>query len=396
MSNHESNQRLSSESEKEYNSALTDEFVAGLSSMPGLDGVTNNSCNRRREMKDVVEEVLTSESDKQFVADSSFIEELCKIDYNTKNEAIQNTDTVVEKPQMNNRFTNDVVGEVLTSESDKEYAADSDIMEEIRTIDLDNLHKTVSPTVSSVPQKKRQVMESNPDSKPIQSGTYQPETIKRMQIIDSKQDSKPCANKKPDASSTNNSAHAHGNNDEVDTAVSSKRRKLEKLPGTAVVTPNKIQQPIETVTDRIQLQADNNVVINETLRSIRNAKYNSVLKGENAYLNNLILSMEKSFFVKGRVVGRIPMGVKSLNQRVLFEKGIYYECHKNRENFLKKIDSMRNNKKSKNPYNKEYRILQGEEALIPDYDDIVVRNCSDLNHTLSRYSKTLKEWMDSL
>ena len=340
------NHQLSSESEKEYNAASTEDFVACLVNMPGVDG-----------------------------------------------------DTVMQKK--------DVLSQ-LTSDSDKEYNIDSSWYKELQNIDLDQFCESKSTSATNQNKQVSGNMESSKpgtkitdDTKPGAVGTDQYKTKLRNGRYKNDFET-PMSSEKSKVDKLNSSACAPKMiQDSAKTSYVSGKRQAEKLSYSAVVTPHKYPRTtgMSSIKDGCTQSPNpgsNKVVITETLRSVQKLPDDNFLQGDNLYLHKLIISLEKSFFGNKRVISSIPTTLKELNRKVLVEKKIFSESYKSRHNFMLKINVLRQDIKSKNPYKKEYAKLQREEALIPDYDDIVARNSRDLNKTLYQYYKTLKEWMDTM
>ena len=313
--------------------------------------------------------VLTSESEKEYnaVLTDDFVEGLCKMPLTREQVEIESEPNLNILSNSNRDKTDDNnVSEVLTSESDKEYGASLSFNEYIRNFDLESLENSTKNSNSN--------MNNSKDQKEVITG----------------------------GKVKDNYTSSDGLTNVTERNIESyeKKRKNEKLSGAVVVTPHKIHKPEIATNNKpksnnAQKLPGNTLRQSETLLSVRSIKHDNTLKGENSYLNNKIISLENRFFVKGRIVTDIPQLLKDLNRKVSFEKRVYYESVSNYEQFMQKINGLRKNKKSKNPYLHEYSVLQREEAYIPNYVDLVKRNCSDLNNTLALYHKTFKDWTDS-
>ena len=336
----ENSKILSSESEKEYNSVLTDDFVQGLLTMPGVDGKPGSTMsNHSRKLKN----------------DDNFP------DHSKEHGIVRETSE--EKAIASEEI------QVLSSES-SEYGVDGEFIQEMYNIDIDNLRNSNPMPNKNPPHNNKQKPETITDTKPKAC------TIKissNISLQSRKEDNNLVANKKRP-----NENEVSGN--------------------AAVITPNKAHRVEGCTIDSERKQ--NNVInterriITETLLTIRNTNHDYILEGDNSYLNKLILSLEIRYFRKGKVVNCIPIEIKELNRKVSKDKKIYYESYKNRETFIQKVNMLKKNKKSQNPYCKEYSILQNDESRIPLYDEVIEKNCSDLNRTLYKYYTMLREWMN--
>lgn len=407
---------LSSESDKEYDESVTPDFLEALRNMPGLSQglpgtVTKDESEQIHEVdmdqqlsnKSSIEaesnvnsksEVLTPESDKEYGLDAAFKEILHNIDLDSFSESATKTDLKV-KTSVNQNDTCIGTGHIHNTESQNQSTIQStlktktSIDQEDTFIGTGHVYNTENQDQPTKEYKLKTKTSADQIDKCIGTGQRSSNNSKKQRKFSTEPNLKTKSSEKQ-----NDTCIA---TEQID---NTQKRKFGKLQNAAVVTPHKVPKTgmptnCNNGINAMKTPAHNNILECETLLSIRSFQHDYILKGENLYLNNKILSLEKSFFVTGRTLRDIPQHIKELNRKVSFEKRVYFDCYKNYEKFMQKINTLKMNKKSKNPYLREYSVLQREEAYVPGYVDLVQRNCSDLNRTLGEYYKHLKEWTDN-
>ena len=128
------------------------------------------------------------------------------------------------------------------------------------------------------------------------------------------------------------------------------------------------------------------------LQTIRNLKYDPHLKGHNLSLNVDILNQEEIYFRCHQYKSKTPKELINMRNDVEFAKKCFYESTKNRLSQIAKVESMKKNKRSQNPYCSEYVKLKNEEEVIHGYDGLIAKNSQGLNRILDEYLHSLKKW----
>ena len=130
------------------------------------------------------------------------------------------------------------------------------------------------------------------------------------------------------------------------------------------------------------------------LPTIRNRKYDESLKGDNLNCNVEIIKLEESYQTSTIRYVQVPSKLVEMTKDVLFAKKCFFEASCTRMHFVAKLESMRRNKLSYNPYCDAYRKLQNEEAYLPRYDGVVTKNSSSLNKIMNEYRVMLQKWIE--
>ena len=134
--------------------------------------------------------------------------------------------------------------------------------------------------------------------------------------------------------------------------------------------------------DEFQNKSVTSAIVTPSKNVKDNSIYNTVLDGDNLWLHNNILKLEAKLEQKG-----VQLSAKGqrLRQQINFGKMCFYNSFHDRQSCSRKADILKSNKAAHNPYKNEHKLLKDTEATLLRYNEIVERNCSDLNNYLSEY-----------